>query len=71
MCKVALITQASRLVQTQNVPSGAVYGILRTQGSEVFVLRSGRPEGVKNADYIKTSIMKEKYKCISLMKFLK
>ena len=41
---------ASRLVQTKAALNGAVCVILRIQGSEVFVLRSARPIGVKNAE---------------------
>ena len=37
------IIQASRLVQTQAALNGAVYVILRIQGSEGFVLRSALP----------------------------
>jgi len=39
----AWIISGPRLVQTQDALNVAVYVILRIQGSEVFVLRSGRP----------------------------
>jgi hypothetical protein len=50
ICAYAWIISGPRLVQTQAALNDAVYGIPRIQGSEVFVLRSGRPEGVKEAD---------------------
>ena len=41
--QAAWIICGPRLVQTQAALDEAVYVILRIQGSEVFVLRSGRP----------------------------
>ena len=50
MIQTAWVISGPRLVQTQAALNEAVYVILRIQGSEGFVLRSGRPEGVKEAD---------------------
>jgi len=52
IAEIAWIICGPRLVQIQVALSEAVYVILRTQCHEVFGPRSGRPEGVKNADYI-------------------
>ena len=47
----AWIISGPRLLQTQGALNEAVCVIPRIQGDEVFVMRSGRPKGVKNADY--------------------
>jgi len=43
--QAAWIIHASRLVQTQDAASEAVWVIPRIRGSEVFGLRSAHPEG--------------------------